>query len=133
MHHTMYEKQTLSLTNRSHIDTKQVVRYIKQVMETHYPALSGLFEGLLKTVATEMLSVGLIPHAIEKNPTFDGIMSFFLAGFAFKDELEEIEEHCLKFLTVFYKIGGPFVDAANKIKKTIQKTVNDKLGVQLNL
>ena len=34
-------------------------------METHYSALSGLFEGLLKTVASEMLSVGLIPHAIE--------------------------------------------------------------------
>ena len=87
----------------------------------------------MKTVASEMLSVGLIPHAIEKNPTFDAIMSFFLAGFAFKDELQEIEEYCGKFFGVFYEIGGQFIDAANKIKKSIQDTIIDKLGVELNI
>ena len=102
-------------------------------METYHPALSGLFEGLLKTVASEMLSVGLIPHAIEKNPTFDGIMTFFLAGFAFKAKLEDVEKHCVRFFNVFYKIGGPFVDAADMIKQTIQETVRDRLGVQLNI
>ena len=102
-------------------------------METYHPALSGLFEGLLKTVASEMLSVGLIPHAIEKNPTFDGIMTFFLAGFAFKAKLEDVAKHCVKFFDVFYKIGGPFVDAADMIKQTIQVTVKDNLGIQLNI
>ena len=92
-----------------------------------------MFEGLLPNVATQMLGVGLIPHAIEKNPTFNGIMTSFLAGFAFKDELEEIEEYCVKFFDVFYEIGGQFIYAANKIKKSIQKTVKDKLGVQLNI
>ena len=102
-------------------------------METHYSALSGLFEGLLKTVASEMLSVGLIPHAIEKNPTFDAIMSFFLAGFAFKAKLEDVEKYCVKFFGVFYELGGQFIDAADMIKQTIKDTIIDKLGVQLNI
>ena len=119
--------------DRSTVDTKQVIRCIKEVMRTYHPGLSELFEGLLKNVSTEMYAVGLIPHAVEKNATFDAIMNFFLSGFVFKDELEEIEEHCVKFLNVLYKIGGPFVYAANKIKKSIQKTVIDKLRVQLNI
>ena len=120
-------------TDSSTVDTKQVIRCIKELMRTYHPDLSELFEGLLKTVSSDMYAVGLIPHAVERNPTFDAIMNFFLSGFAFKDELEEIEEHCVKFLNVFYKIGGPFVYAANKIKRSIQKTVIDKLGVQLNI
>ena len=119
--------------DRSTVDTKQVIRCIKELMRTYHPDLSELFEGVLKTVSSEMYGVGLIPHAVEKNPTFDGIMTSFLSGFVFKDELVEIEEHCAKFLSVFYKIGGPFVYAANKIKRSIQKTVIDKLGVQLNI
>ena len=102
-------------------------------MQTYHPDISELFEGVLKTVSSEMYGAGLIPHAVEKNPTFDGIMSSFLSGFAFKDELQEIEEHCVKFLSVFYKIGGPFVYAADMIKQTIQDTIIDKLGVQLNI
>ena len=120
-------------TDRSTVDTKQVIRYIKQVIETHYSALSGLFEGLLKTVGSEMLSVGLIPHAVEKNPTFDAIMSFFLAGFAFKAKLEDVEKYCVKFFGVFYELGGQFIDAADIIKQTIQDTIIDKLGFQLNI
>ena len=40
----------------------------------------------------------LKPHAVEKNPTFDAIMTSFLAGFVFKPKLEDVEEHCVKFL-----------------------------------
>ena len=102
-------------------------------MQTYHPDISELFEGVLKTVSSEMYGAGLIPHAVEKNPTFDGIMSSFLSGFAFKAKLEDVEKHCVKFLSVFYKIGGPFVYAADMIKQTIQDTIIDKLGVQLNI
>ena len=102
-------------------------------MRTYHPDLSELFEGLLKTVSSETYAVGLIPHAVEKNPTFDAIMTSFLSGFAFKPKLEDVEKHCATFLSVFYKIGGPFVYAADTIKQTIKDTIIDKLGVQLNI
>ena len=119
--------------NRSTVDTKQVIRCIKELMRTYHPDLSELFEGLLKTVSSEMYAVRLIPHAVEKNPTFDAIMTSFLSGFAFKAKLEDVEKHCVKFLSVFYKIGGPFIDAADMIKQTIKDTIINKLGVQLNI
>ena len=120
-------------TDRSTVDTKQVIQCIKEVMRTYHPDLSELFEGLLKTVSSEMYAAGLIPHAVEKNPTFDAIMTSFLSGFAFQKKLEEVEKHCVKLFTVFYNIGGPFVNAADIIKHTIQDTVRDKLTVQLNM
>ena len=120
-------------TDRSTVDTKQVIQCIKEVMQTYHPDLSELFEGLLKTVSSEMYAAGLIPHAVEKNPTFDAIMSSFLSGFAFKKNLEDVEKYCVKFFNVFYKIGAQFVDAADIIKHTIQDIVRDKLTVQLNM
>ena len=120
-------------TDRSTVDTKQVIQCIKEVMRTYHSDLSELFEGLLKTVSSEMYAVCLIPQAVEKNPTFDAIMSSFLSGFAFKKKLEDVEKYCVKFFNVFYKIGGQFVDAADIIKHSIQDTVRDKLTVQLNM
>ena len=120
-------------TDRSTVDTKQVIQCIKEVMRTNYSDLSELFEGLLKTVSSEMYAVFLIPQAVHKNPTFDAIMSSFLSGFAFKKKLEDVEKYCVKFFNVFYKIGGQFVDAADIIKHSIQDTVRDKLTVQLNV
>ena len=74
-------------TDRSTVDTKQVIQCIKEVMRTYHSDLSELFEELLKTVSSEMYAAGLIPRAVEKNPTFDAIMSSFLSGFAFKKKL----------------------------------------------
>ena len=87
----------------------------------------------LKTVADELLEAGIITRDVQTNPTSDNIINCFLSGFVFKDELEEIEEYCMKFFNAFYEIRGPYVDAANKIKKCIQESVRDKLGIQLNV
>ena len=94
---------------------------------------SGLIDGLLQTVVSEMLVAGLIPHALQKNPSSDTILNCFLSGLDFKDEVEEIEEYCGTFFIVFDEIGGQFKDAATKIKKTIQKVVDDNECVLLNL
>ena len=120
-------------TDRSHIDTIQVIKCIELVMERNHAKLCRLFKGSLKTLADELLEAGIIPRHVQTNPTDDMIINCFLSGFVFKDELEEIEEYCVKFFNAFYEIGGQFVDAANKIKKSIQDIIIDKLGVQLNI
>ena len=103
-------------------------------MEKNHAKLTRLFKtGSLKTVADELLEAGIITRDVQSNPTSDNIINCFLSGFVFKDDLEEIEEYCAKFFNTFYEIHGPYVDAANKIKKSIQESVRDKLGIQLNV
>ena len=87
----------------------------------------------MKTVADELLEAGIITCDVQTNPTSDNIINCFLSGFVFKDDLDEIEEYCTKIFNAFYEIRGPYVDAANKIKKSIQQSVRDKLGTQLNV
>ena len=121
-------------SDRSCVDTSQVVKCIELVMEKNHAKLTRLFKtGSLKTVADELLEAGIITRDVQTNPTSDNIINCFLSGFVFKDELEEIEEYCTKFFNAFYEILGPYVDAANKIKKSIQESVRDKLGIQLNM
>ena len=102
-------------------------------MEKNHANLCRLFKSSLKTFAEELLQAGVITRDIETDPTSDTIINCFLSGFAFKNELDEIEEYCVKFFNAFYEIRGPYVDAANKIKKSIQESVRDKLGIQLNV
>ena len=118
---------------RSRVDTSQVIRCIELVMEKNHANLCRLFKSSLKTFAEELLQAGIITRDIETDPTSDTIINCFLSGFAFKNELEEIEEYCVRFFNAFYEIRGPYVDAANKIKKCIQESVRDKLGIQLNV
>ena len=121
-------------SDRSCVDIIQVVKCIELVMEKNHAKLTRLFKtGSLKTVADELLEAGIITRDVQTNPTGDNIINCFLSGFVFKDELEEIEEYCMKFFNAFYEIRGPYVDAANKIRKSIQESVRDKLGIQLNM
>ena len=121
-------------SDRSCVDISQVIKCIELVMEKNHAKLTRLFKtGSLKTVADELLEAGIITRDVQTNPTSDNIINCFLSGFVFKDDLEEIEEYCMKFFNGFYEIRGPYVDAANKIKKSIQESLGNKLGIQLNL
>ena len=50
-----------------------------------------------------------------------------MAGMLFISEQEKIEEHCMKFLSVVYKMQSPFVFATDEIKNDLIKEVNKKL------
>lgn len=115
------------------VNTTKVKRYIQQIMEKNHDNFRLLFESSMKSFADKLFSASLITRDVQENPTNDTVISCFLSGFAFKDELHEIDEHCAKFFKVFHEMGGPFVDAANKVVKTIQKTVRDNMGISLNI
>ena len=94
-------------TDRSHIDTSQVIKCIELVMEKNHAKLCRLFKtGSLKTLADELLEAGIITCDVQTDPTSDTIINCFLSGFVFKDDLEEIEEYCVKFFNAFYEIRG---------------------------
>ena len=82
--------------------------------------------------ATQLFALRMITEDVYRNPTCDTIIDCFLAACMSK-KLEEIEEHCWRFIGVFYQMGGLFDAVANAIKKAIQETVRDKLGVQFNI
>ena len=72
----------------------------------------------------------------QSEPTINNniIIKEFEAGMVFISEQDKIEEHYIKFLSVLYKMQGPFVLAADKIKNDLIKEVNKKLpGVQFKL
>ena len=75
----------------------------------------------LKVVAAEMLAAGIIPDHVAntQNPSFLAVVNGFLSGFLFLDSVEEIEDKCNRFLNALHKVGGPFVEAANKLRKAL--------------
>ena len=75
-------------TDRSHVDTSQVITCIELVMQKNHANLCRLFKGSLVTVANELLQVGMITRDVQTDPTNDTIISCFLAGFAFKTTLK---------------------------------------------
>ena len=102
-------------------------------MEKNHDNFSWLFKSSMKSFADKLFSAGLITRDVLENPTNDTVINSFLSGFAFKDELDEIDEYCAIFFKVFHEMGGPFVAAANKVVKTIQETVRDNMGINLNI
>lgn len=75
----------------------QVIKCIKRVIQKYYPNLSELFAIIIETVAHEMYAVSLIPHAVERNATFEAIMGCLLSGFAFTLKLEMLKNTVRSF------------------------------------
>ena len=109
-------------------------RCVNEVFDRNIADLHQLFKHSLTAIANEMLQAGLVSRDVHNEPTVDNIIKEFIAGMLFISEQEKIEEHCIKFLSALYKMQGPFVFAADKIKDDLIKEVNKKLaGVQFKL
>ena len=106
---------------------------IASVVDRNYSRLNKLFEGGMKTISLELFSAGIITIDVQKEPTFEGILSCFRAGFAFKSEVHELEHYCTCFFKAFYKAGGPFTEAADKLKAEIVSDVKNKFGIEMKI
>ena len=85
-------------------------------------------------IANEILQAGLVSREVHNEPTVDNIIKEFMARMLFISKQQKIEEHCIKFLSVLYKMQGLFVFAEDKIKNDLIKEVNKKLpDVQFKL
>ena len=102
-------------------------------MDRNHASLSTLFEDSIKEVSESMLSAGIISRIKMKEPSSDSIINSFNAGLNFKTTVQEIENHCVKFLTVVHDFGGPFSDAALSIQTQIIDVISNNLNIQLNL
>ena len=75
-------------------------------------------------MAAELFTVGIISDEVQKNPSTNSILQDFYTGFAFMNRIENIEQHCRKFFSIFNKIGGPFTIAGNSLKQDIVESIS---------
>ena len=106
---------------------------IDSVVNNNYSKLSRVFEGGLTGLSLELFSKGIITNDVQKEPSFDGIMSCFKAGLAYKTDLGEVEDYCGVFFKAFYTIGGPFKGAADKLKNEIIANVKKELRIDMTI
>ena len=76
--------------------------------------MKNLFEiSSIETVTAEIFAAGLISVGARKRKSYDAIISEFYAGLDLKMEISNVENHCKRFLAVFYKLGGQYKDAGD--------------------
>ena len=113
--------------------TRKVIQCIRDEIQRNYGYLSAIFQPSIKEIGAEMVQVGILPLTAGQNPAFETIISVFLAIVANANKLQEIKEKCEKFFSTFYLMGGPFVEAADNVKEKIRKSVQQKVGIELNI
>ena len=60
-------------------------------------------------------------------------MESVILGFDILEELKEVEEHCRQFLSAFVETGGPFEKVAEKLKKSINKKLQEEMNLTLDI
>ena len=89
-------------------------------------------ENSLQEVSAELFASCLISNGTRRKPSYEAIITDFFSGLAFKKTLPRIIQHCEKLFNVFYRLGGPFVDAGDSLKQSIIETVREKLSINIS-
>ena len=113
--------------------THKVIQCIRDEIRKSYGFLSAIFQPSIKKIGAQMVQAGILPFTPEKNYSFETIISVFLAIVANANKLQEIKEKCENFFSTFYRMGGPFVEAADNVKENIRKSVQEKVGIEFNI
>ena len=87
----------------------------------------------LETLASEMYTAGLINREVQRSPSFDGIIGEFKAAVEFMRRGPELEEHCVKCLSVFNELGGSFAVASRALQEDWINIGKTKCGLKLKL
>ena len=123
----------LPIDNEDDMTVTRVIQCIRDEIQGNYGYLRDIFQPSIKEIGAQMVQARILPLTAGENPAFQTIISVFLAIVANANKLPEIEKKCEKFFSTFYQMGAPYVDAADKIKKEIRKSVQDKVGIELNI
>ena len=80
-----------------------------------------------------MYTARLINKEVQRSPSFDSIIGEFLSGMHFMRSHTQVEDHLIKFLSVFTELGGGFAIAGNVLKEDWIKLVRTECGLELQL
>ena len=115
------------------IDINKLRRVIHNVFVKHYTSLHESSRSSLQLLAIEMYVAGLISSAAQQSPSFEIIIAEYEAVLSFMTTLSEIVHHCVKFLSILTKIGGPCAMASQAIQEDWIKDCKAECGVELQL
>ena len=109
--------------------TKDIRRIVVKELSKCNQQLSDALYNSLPTFSSLMLQNEFISnHVHEKNQKFEVIIHDFKAGLSLLN-LDELRNHCIKFLSVLTEVGGPVIKAAELLRKNWNKKVNEKYKV----
>ena len=111
-------------------------RRLENVLKENQVTLHDVFietQETLNDIARALSAVNIIGRAVQREPTYESIIGSFINGMKLKDDISDIEEHCIKFLTALSSVGGPVADASDMIKEKWMKAVREKCTVGLNV
>lgn len=109
--------------------TVEIRRIVVQELNRFNDKLSHALDQSLPKFASLMLGRQFITNYVyKKNQTFEAIMHDFKAGLNMLN-LEELCDHCSRFLTVLIEVGGPSSQAAERLKRNWNKEVHNKYKI----
>ena len=122
------EPELLNEKRDEHDDaqTKDIRRTVMKELSNCNQQLSDALYNSLPTFSSLMLQNEFITnHVHQKSQKFDAIMHDFKARLNLLN-LDELRDHCIKFLSILTEVGGPAIKAAELLRKNWNKKVNDK-------
>ena len=114
------------------IDISRVRKLIRKVLAKNYAALEELSIRSLPHLAEELFATGLISRKVVEGPTFDGIISEFMAGISFKTSLNELQEYLSIFLISLNKLGGSYAAASRVLQNEWTEITKRELNIELH-
>ena len=109
--------------------TKDIRRIVVRELSNCNQQLSDALYNSLPTFSSLMLEHEFITnHVHQKNQKFDAIMHDFKARLNWLN-LDELRDHCIKFLSTLTEVGGPAVKAAERLKKNWNTKINKKHSI----
>ena len=106
--------------------TKDIRRIVVRELSNCNQQLSDALYNSLPTFSSLMLEHEFITnHVHQKNQKFDAIMHDFKARLSWLN-LDELRDHCIKFLSTLTEVGGPAVKAAERLKKNWNTKINKR-------
>ena len=115
------------------INIDKLRRVIRNVLAQHHSTLHEISRISLQLLANEMYVAGIISSAVRQSPSFDIIIAEYKAALNFMSRLSEIEHHCVKFLSILTKIGGPYAMVSQAIQEEWIEDCKAECGVELKL
>ena len=99
---------------------------IKDVFNQNFERLRNTSRNSLNSLADKMFTNSLIGDDVHRSPSFQNIFDEVIAGIDLTTTLNELQDHCCKFITACTDVGGPIKKAAELLQKDLSMKIQWK-------
>ena len=102
-------------------DMKLLGRTIDSVIRSKHADLKQALKGTMPKFADEMLAADLITDGVMESRDFETIVSDFLAGLKFTNDLSKLVRQWNTFIHILENLGGPSKRAAQQLNDMLSE------------